>query len=105
MEQPLHEDDDAFVGRHLRITGRVQGVGYRDAFCEVAERAGVTGWVRNRADGSVEAVVLGPVASVDAVIDWARRGPPVAGVTGVDVSSAPKDPGPAPKRFERRPSA
>jgi len=65
---------------HLRIEGRVQGVGYRDALRSEALSRGLTGWVRNRRDGSVEAVLQGESASVDAVIAWARRGPPMASV-------------------------
>ena len=61
---------------HLFITGGVQGVGYRYGLCVEARRLGVTGWVRNRADGSVEAIVEGPAASLRALIEWAHRGPP-----------------------------
>jgi acylphosphatase len=77
--------DTAF---HLSITGRVQGVGYRDSLLRQAERANCTGWVRNRADGSVEAVVEGPHESVESVIAWARRGPPAARVDRVEVRQA-----------------
>ena len=72
--------------RRLRITGRVQGVGYRQAMCHAAARLGVAGWVRNRADGSVEAVVHGDAQALEAFIAWARRGPPAARVSGVEVS-------------------
>ena len=67
--------------RQIRVSGRVQGVGYRDALRWEAERRGVTGWVRNRADGSVEALLQGPDAAVEALLEWARRGPPAARVT------------------------
>lgn len=67
--------------RHLEIRGRVQGVGFRDALCVQAQRLGLTGWVRNRADGSVEAVVQGTDAAVGQLVTWARRGPPLASVT------------------------
>lgn len=73
---------------HLLITGRVQGVGYRDSMRIEALRAGCAGWVRNRKDGSVEAVVEGESEAVDRVVEWARRGPPVARVDGVTVSPA-----------------
>jgi acylphosphatase len=72
--------------RRLRITGHVQGVGYREAMCEAATRLGVTGWVRNRADGSVEAAAQGKPQALEAFIEWARRGPPAARMSGVEVS-------------------
>src|SRR5947207_15835423 len=61
--------------RQISVRGRVQGVGFRDALQREARRFGVTGWVRNRADGSVEAVLQGSPEAVEKVIDWARRGP------------------------------
>ena len=76
------------VTYHLRIAGRVQGVGYRDALRREALANGVAGWVRNRLDGTVEAVLQGAPAGVDAVIAWARRGPPAARVNGIDVQTA-----------------
>ena len=69
---------------HLRITGRVQGVGYRDALRSEALARGISGWVRNRRDGTVEAVLQGDRAAVEALVAWARRGPPAARVTGID---------------------
>ena len=72
---------------HLRIAGRVQGVGYRYALRAEAVAHGVTGWVRNRRDGSVEAVVQGTAEAIEAVIAWARRGPPAARVTEVAVQA------------------
>jgi acylphosphatase len=71
--------------RHLVVTGRVQGVWYRGGMCAEAQRLGVTGWVRNCADGSVEAMVAGTAEQVAAIIDWARRGPPAAQVEHVAV--------------------
>lgn len=71
--------------RHLIITGRVQGVWYRASMAQEAERLGVTGWVRNRNDGSVEAMVAGSDAQVAAIMNWARRGPPAAQVEHVAV--------------------
>lgn len=65
---------------HLRITGRVQGVGFRDALRQQARRLGTNGWVRNRRDGSVEALVQGPREAVEALVAWSRRGPPAARV-------------------------
>ena len=71
--------------RHLVITGRVQGVWYRGSMAQEAQRLGVTGWVRNRADGSVEAMVAGSAEQVAAMMNWARRGPPNADVEHVAV--------------------
>ena len=91
--------------QQIRVRGRVQGVGFRDALRSEALRLGVSGWVRNRADGSVEALLQGDDAAVDRLIAWAGRGPPLAQVQAVDLSAAE----PALERtyqgFERRPSA
>ena len=73
------------VRRRLRITGRVQGVWFRESCCEVADRLGLAGSVRNRADGTVEVVAEGPPAEVEALVAWCRSGPPAADVTGVEV--------------------
>ena len=75
----------SLLSRHLVITGRVQGVGYRYALCHEAETRGVTGWVRNCRDGSVEALVQGAPDAVEATIAWARRGPGAARVADVRV--------------------
>jgi len=75
--------------RHLVITGRVQGVWYRESMRLEAERLGVTGWVRNRHDGVVEAVVQGEEATVEAIIAWAWEGPPAAEVENIE--SSPTD--------------
>lgn len=74
------------ICRHLFIHGRVQGVGYRAALSREALRHGVSGWVRNRHDGRVEALLEGDEAAVLAVLAWARGGPPAASVTRVDVA-------------------
>ena len=76
------------VTYHLRVSGRVQGVGYRDALRAEAVARGVTGWMRNRGDGTVEAILQGDPAAVDAVLAWARRGPPAARVTDVAAQTA-----------------
>ena len=91
------------VTRRLRIRGTVQGVGYRYAMREEATRLGVAGWVRNRADGSVEALVQGDAHAVEALITWARAGPPAARVQEVEVSPAAPEPESSP-RFQLRPT-
>jgi acylphosphatase len=65
---------------HLVVSGRVQGVWFRGAMQDEAERLGVSGWVRNRRDGSVEAEIEGEPAAVEALVTWARHGPPGARV-------------------------
>jgi len=77
--------------RQIRVTGRVQGVGYRDALRREALRLGVSGWVRNRRDGSVEALLQGDGARLDALVAWARRGPPLAAVERVEDAGPPED--------------
>ena len=84
----------------LRITGRVQGVGYRWSMVQEAQRLGVSGWVRNQRDGSVEAVVGGAPEAVQALMDWAKGGPPQARVDGVAVSAL--DGESVPRGFEQR---
>ena len=79
------------IARRLTISGQVQGVGFRYALADEARARNLRGWVRNRRDGSVEAIVLGPEADVEAVIAWARHGPPAARVTRVAVEPAATD--------------
>ena len=70
---------------HVRVEGRVQGVGYR-AFVEMrAAELGLTGWVRNRRDGSVEAVLQGSPDAIEAVLDACRAGPPASRVARLDI--------------------
>ena len=71
--------------QRLQIEGRVQGVWFRESMCREAERLGVAGWVRNRPDGSVEAVVQGPTKAVDRLVEWARTGPPLARVDRLEL--------------------
>lgn len=73
---------------HAVIRGRVQGVSYRAWTREQAARLGLSGWVRNRDDGAVEAVITGPAAAVDALLAACRDGPPAARVEGIAVESA-----------------
>lgn len=68
---------------HLRIEGRVQGVWFRGWTEREARRLGLDGWVRNRADGSVEAVFAGPGEQVDAMVRLCRQGPPAAHVLSI----------------------
>jgi acylphosphatase len=67
----------------VRIEGRVQGVWYRGWVVYEATQRGLRGWVRNRADGSVEALFAGPRADVDAMLEACWQGPPAARVTRV----------------------
>ncbi|MCX9155035.1 acylphosphatase [Niveibacterium sp. 24ML] len=87
----------------LLITGSVQGVGYRWWMVQAAERLGVDGWVRNRRDGSVEAFVRGPAVAVDALAEWAHRGPPAARVVQVLRTPAEDDPS-VTRDFAERPT-
>ena len=78
----------ATITRHLVVHGLVQGVGYRWSMVQAAQRLGVRGWVRNRRDGKVEALVAGEPDAVEALVHWARQGPAGARVAAVDVSEA-----------------
>ncbi|MDF2809221.1 MAG: acylphosphatase [Microvirga sp.] len=82
----------------LIVHGRVQGVGYRAFLADEAERLGLRGWVRNRADGTVEAVVGGGADIVEALVAACRRGPRLARVTTIDV--LPADGEPLPEGFD-----
>lgn len=83
------------------ISGRVQGVGYRGWLLGRARKLGLAGWVRNRADGSVEALIAGEMAAVQDLLRACRRGPPLAHVSGIveHPAEAPEGPG-----FVRRPT-
>ena len=75
--------------QHLLIRGHVQGVSYRWFMVQAAQQRGVRGWVRNRHDGCVEALVTGPADAVQSLIEWAHQGPPHARVDRVEVTSVP----------------
>ncbi len=76
------------TARRLVIAGRVQGLGYRDWMCAQAEALGVSGWVRNRRDGTVEALVDGDPGAVEELLRACRRGPRAAVVTDITESFA-----------------
>jgi acylphosphatase len=73
------------VRRRVLVSGRVQGVWFRESCRDEAVQAGVDGWVRNLDDGQVEAILEGPAAAVDAVVAWCRQGPRRARVDRVEV--------------------
>jgi acylphosphatase len=83
---------DAMIARRIVVSGRVQGVGYRYAMTEAARAIGVAGWVRNRRDGTVEALVQGEDEQVERMLTWCRRGPPGARVTGLATRELNVDP-------------
>jgi acylphosphatase len=73
------------ITRHLVIRGRVQGVYFRESMRQRARQLGVTGWVRNRTDGSVEAMVQADYDNVTTIIEWAWSGPAAASVSDVRI--------------------
>jgi len=87
--------------RHLRIHGRVQGVFFRESMRQKASELAVTGWVRNRFDGSVEAMIQGSPENVENMTEWARTGPAGAHVQRVEAAEAEGDF----TGFERLPTA
>ena len=95
--------DASLETRLVRVYGRVQGVGYRYACVQRARSLGVTGWVRNRMDDSVEAMLQGTPDQLAQMCDWMRDDMPAALVEKMDVSDiAP--PFPRFDRFEQRPT-
>jgi len=76
--------------RHLSIHGRVQGIGFRWSLSAQAKALGLSGWVRNRRDGSVEALIHGDAEAVEALTAWAYRGPPGARVDRVLSDGTPE---------------
>lgn len=87
--QPHSDHPHVDVTQHLVIRGHVQGVGYRWSLVQAAQQRGLQGWVRNRRDGSVEALATGPADAVQSLIDWAHQGPPQARVDAVEARSVP----------------
>jgi acylphosphatase len=83
------------IAKRLVIAGRVQGVGYRDWMTRKARELGIDGWVRNRPDGTVEALIAGDVASVEELARLCRRGPRMAEVASIDedLADLPEEPG------------
>ncbi|MCW8307484.1 acylphosphatase [Acidiphilium sp. PA] len=90
------------IAKSLIFTGRVQGVGFRDWMVARARRLGLAGWVRNRRDGSLEALIAGDAPAVEELLRACRRGPPGAEVVTVteDFAAPPAEPG-----FFKRPTA
>lgn len=91
------------IARHLTISGKVQGVWYRGWTVMSAQALGLTGWVRNRLNGDVEAFVQGEVDAVMTLIEKARSGPPAAIVT--DVTAQEVLPDPEMRDFSQHPTA
>jgi acylphosphatase len=103
MTPRSESDSPRGLSLRVRVEGRVQGVGYRDACVREARALGLQGWVRNRRDGSVELLVHGAAESVDRMLAWLHVGPPLASV--VRVTSTPQDAqAPEIRGFERRPT-
>ena len=88
MVPPPAAQTGRVIARTLVVHGVVQGVGFRASMAAEARRLGVSGYVRNRPDGAVEARAEGPQDAVAALVDWARRGPRFSEVTRVDVRDA-----------------
>lgn len=90
------------IARHLVIHGRVQGVGYRDWLAQSARARGLTGWVRNLTDGTVEAVLAGPEAALQSCLTACQDGPPLARVSRIENTPCPF---PSLTDFEKKPTA
>ena len=82
---------DEQIRQRVVAHGRVQGVWFRDSVRQQAESLGLAGWVRNRADGSVEAVFEGPTVGVTRAVEWCHHGPERAHVERLDVVSEPPE--------------
>ena len=92
-----------FESRLARVRGRVQGVGYRDACVRCARALGITGWVRNRLDGSVEVMLQGSPAQLADMCGWRRNGMPAPLVDSLQVTEI-QPPIPRFDHFERLPT-
>ena len=90
------------TARLVRIRGRVQGVWYRSWTVEQAVQRGLRGWVRNRQDGSVEALFAGETGAIDEMIALCRKGPRLARVDSISSEPTAEDP---PVGFEQRATA
>lgn len=86
---------------HVIVRGRVQGVGFREWTRRMAEQRNISGWVRNRSEGYVEAVVAGEDAAVDTMLALLKKGPPASFVTNIEVNAAEL---PTEKGFQRLPT-
>lgn len=102
MTTPDHARLPDLEARLVRVHGRVQGVGFREACVQQAQSFALAGWVRNRRDGSVEAMLQGPADAVARMQAWLHEGPPAARVDRVTASALPPDA--SLRRFERRPT-
>lgn len=95
-------DESDLTTLRLRIEGFVQAVGYRHFAVQEARRLGIDGWVRNRTDGTVEALVSGSTKAIEAFVGACMRGPAGSTVKNIDLQKAEP---PAEKGFRQRPSA
>jgi len=100
LPQEIGVSDD-ITSMRVHVHGFVQGIGFRDFLVMAAQQQNLDGWVRNRSDGSVEALVSGPTKAVEIFVTNATRGPQGAKVSAVDLHNSEP---PAEKGFIRRPS-
>lgn len=100
-ESDPYMNDTEITSLRLRIEGSVQAVGYRNFMIEEARKLGVDGWVRNRSDGSVEALVSGGTKAVEALVAACAQGPEGSRIKHIDMQSVAA---PSEKGFARRPS-
>ena len=93
------------IVRRVLVEGAVQGVGYREFTRRAALRLGVSGWVRNRSDGAVEAVIYGPPPAIEALVGEMRKGPRLSAVSTLTVTELDEVPGDDSGAFVIRPTA